>query len=303
MEDKRDVIIDVDTGIDDAIALCMATYSDKLNIKLITTICGNQHIGSVTKNTLNLLQAIDKRRLLVAVGANKPLERPRDKSIQAHGKTGLGQYEFPSLELKPIKDKAVPKMYQILKESNGKTTIIALGPLTNIARLVKTFPDIIEKIDSIVISGGLLNDNPKNPYIGFNIMQDPEAADIVLRCGAKIIIVPSDHGHKAYLTPKEIEIAKNINHTGKMLSIMFKSFKDRHVKKGAATHDPCATMYVAHPEIFKTKMMYVHLRYLVDKQTGVLDFDKRKEPNMFVATKINVRKFKKLFFDTLKKMP
>jgi len=303
MENKKNVIIDVDTGIDDAIALCMSTYSDKLNIKLITTICGNQHIGSVTKNTLNLLQSINKRRLLVAEGANKPLSRTRDKSIQAHGKTGLGKYEFPPLELKPVKEKAVPKMYQILKNAKDKVTIIALGPLTNIARLVKSFPDIIEKIDSIVISGGLLHDNPKNHYIGFNIMQDPEAADIVLRCGAKIIIVPSNHGHKAYLTLREIDIAKKTNNTGNMLSIMFESYKDRHVKKGAATHDPCAAMYVAHPEIFKTKMMYVHVRYLVEKQTGVLDFDKRKEPNMLVATKINVRKFKKLFFETLKKMP
>ena len=301
--DKINVILDVDTGIDDAVAICMAAYSDRLNIKLITTICGNLHVGAVTKNTLNLLQAINRRRTLVAVGANKPLERSRDKSIQAHGKSGLGKYQFPLLELKPVKEKAVPKMYEVIKKSKEKVVIVALGPLTNVSRLLKSFPDVIDNIEYILISGGLLKDNPNNPYLGFNVMQDPEAADNVLKSGAKIVIVPSNHGHTAFLTPKEIEIAKNMNKTGNMLSIMFESYKDRHVKIGAATHDPCAVTYVAHPEYFKTKEMYVHIRYLTDKQTGVIDFDTKKKPNMLVATKIKTKKFKKLFFDSLKKMP
>lgn len=299
----KNIILDVDTGIDDAVAICMATYSNKLNVKLITTICGNLNVGAVTKNTLDLLQAIDKPRIPVSIGANKPLERPRDTTVQAHGKKGLGKYQFPILDLKPLKTKAVPKIYEILMKSKEKIIIAGLGPLTNIGKLLRAFPDCKNKIEYILISAGLLHDNPDNPYIGFNVMQDPEAVEIILKSGVPIIICPSDHGHNAYLNQKDIQIIKNTNKTGEMLSIMFESYKDRHVHNGAATHDPCAVTYISNPEIFKTKKMYVHVRYLQENGKSVLDFDKRKKPNVLVVTKINVKKFKKLFFNCLNKMP
>ena len=300
---KKPIILDVDTGIDDAVAIAMATYSNKLDVKLITTICGNLSVNEVTKNTLNFLQAINKKKIPVAVGENKPLEREKDNSIQAHGKKGLGKYKFPPCTLKPVKENAVEKMYEVITKSKEKVVIIALGPLTNIAKLLLTYPDAKDNIDYILISGGLLHDNKKNPYLGFNVMQDPESARYVMKSGEKIIVVPSNHGHTAFLTPEEVEETKVTNKTGEMLEFIFRSYKDRHVKVGIATHDPCAVMYVAHPEIFKKELMYVHIRFLEKQQTGVIDFDTHKEPNTKVATEINVKKFKKLYFETLKKMP
>jgi len=300
---KKDIILDVDTGIDDAVAIALATYSNKLNVKLITTIAGNLSVNEVTKNTLNFLQAINKRNIPVAIGANKPLEREKDDSIQAHGKKGLGKYKFPKLEIAPIKMDAVDKMYQIIKNSKKQIVIIALGPLTNIARLLLEHPDAMDKIEYILISGGLLYDNKRNPYLSFNIMQDPEAARYVMKSGEKIIICPSNHGHTAFLTPEEVEKTRTTNKTGEMLEYIFRSYKDRHVKVGIATHDPCAVMYVAHPEIFKKENMYVHIRFLTKQQTGVIDFDTSRKPNTKVAVDINVKKFKKIFFNSLKKMP
>jgi len=300
---KTSVILDVDTGIDDAVAIAMATYSNKLNVKLITTICGNLSVNEVTKNTLNFLQAIQKTKIPVAVGENKPLEREKDNSIQAHGKKGLGKYKFPPCEIKPIKQNAVDKMYEVIKNSKEKIVIIALGPLTNVAKLLLEHPDAKDNIDYILISGGLLHDSKSNPYLGFNVMQDPESAKYVLKSGEKIIICPSNHGHTAFLTPEEVEETRQTNKTGEMLEYIFRSYKDRHVKVGIATHDPCAIVYVAHPEYFKTEDMYVHIRFIEKLNTGVIDFDARHEPNMKVATEINVKKFKKLFFKTLKKMP
>lgn len=300
---KRSVILDVDTGIDDAVAIAMATYSNKLNVKLITTICGNLSVNEVTKNTLNFLQAINKTKIPVAVGANKPLEREKDNSIQAHGKRGLGKFKFPPCELKPLKKDAVEKMYEVITNSKEKIVIIALGPLTNVARLLLEHPDAKDNIDYILISGGLLHDSKKNPYLGFNVMQDPESAKYVLKSGEKIIICPSNHGHTAFLTPEDVEEMRKINKTGEMLEFIFRSYKDRHVKVGIATHDPCAIVYVAHPEYFKTEDMYVHIRFIEKLGTGVIDFDTTHAPNMQVATEINVKKFKKLFFNTIKKMP
>lgn len=300
---KKSVILDVDTGIDDAVAIALATYSNKLNVKLITTICGNLSVNEVTKNTLNFLHAIGKPKIPVAVGENKPLEREKDNSIQAHGKRGLGHYKFSKHDLKPIKMGAVEEMYNVLKRAKKPVVIIALGPLTNIAKLVREHPDAMDKIEYILISGGLLHDSKKNPYLGFNVMQDPEAARYVMKSGEKIIICPSNHGHTAFLTPEEVEQTRLTNKTGEMLEYIFRSYKDRHVKVGIATHDPCAVVYVAHPEYFKKELMYVHIRFLQSKHTGVIDFDTHKEPNMKVATEINVKKFKKLYFNTLKKMP
>ena len=300
---KRSVILDVDTGIDDAVAIALATYSKKINVKLITTIAGNLSVNEVTKNTLNFLQAIGKGNIPVAVGENKPLEREKDNSIQAHGKKGLGKYKFPKCELKPVKLEAVEKMHEVIQNSKDNVVIIALGPLTNVAKLLLTYPEDKEKIEYILISGGLLYDSKRNPYLSFNIMQDPEAARYVMKSGEKIIICPSNHGHTAYLTPEEVEEVRTTNKTGEMLEFIFRSYKDRHVKVGIATHDPCAVAFVSNPEMFKTDMMYVHIRFLQKQQTGVIDFDTTKTPNMKVATDINIKKFKKLFFDTLKRMP
>jgi len=300
---KKNVILDVDTGIDDAVAIALAVYSKKLNVKLITTIAGNLSVNEVTKNTLNFLQAIGKTNIPVAVGAEKPLEREKDNSIQAHGKKGLGNYKFPKLELKPVKISAVEKMHEVISNSKTKIVIIALGPLTNVAQLLLTYPEDKEKIDYILISGGLLHDNKRNPYLSFNIMQDPEAARYVMKSGEKIIICPSNHGHTAYLTLDEVEQTRTMNKTGEMLEYIFRSYKDRHVKVGIATHDPCAVAYVSHPSMFSKDMMYVHIRFLQKQNTGVIDFDTTREPNTKVATDINVKKFKKLFFDTLKRMP
>lgn len=300
---KKTVIIDADTGIDDAVAIALAGYLENLDIKLISTICGNLGVTAVTKNTLNLLQAIEKRRIPVAVGSNAPMNRKKDNSIQAHGKRGLGKFEFPPCELKPVKEHAVIKMYNIIKKSKEKIIIIALGPLTNIGKLIKHYPDCLENIEYILVSGGLLEDNKKNPYLGFNVMQDPEAADIVFKSKVKIIVCPSDHGHKAFLTLKEVKKLSQINKTGEMFEFIFRSYKDRHVKVGVATHDPCAVMCVAHPEYFKTKDMYVHIRFLRDKDTGVIDFSTEQTPNVTVATKISVKKFKKEFFECFKNMP
>ena len=289
---KKSVILDVDTGIDDATAIALATYCSKLKVKLITTIAGNLGVNEVSKNTLNMLQALNKKNIPVAVGASKPLEREKDNSIQAHGSKGLGKFKFPKLELKPSKKDAVEAMYETIMNSKEEIVIIALGPLTNIARLLLEHPDSMDKIEYILISGGLLHDSKKNPYLGFNIMQDPESAKYVLKSGEKIIICPSNHGHTAYLTPEEVQEIRTTNKTGEMLEIMFRSFHDRHVKVGIATHDPCAVAYVAHPEIFKKEMQYVHVRFIEKLNTGVLDFNTTHEPNVKVATEINVKKFK-----------
>lgn len=300
---KKDVIIDADPGIDDAIALCLATHSNKLNIKLITTVCGNVTIDKITKNTLNLLQAINVTDIPVAIGAEKPLKREKDNTILAHGKSGLGDWKFPKCVLKTTKENAVEKMREVLLNSDKKVVIIALGPLTNIAELLIKYPEVKEKIDYIMYSGGLLLDNQNSRYMSFNLMQDPEAGQYVWESGVNIRVCPSDHGHYGYLTKEEVLKTRRTNRTGFMLSEIFKSYKDTHVTVGIAMHDPCAILSVSNPEIFRWEDMNVKVTYIKKLHNALLDFDVNSPANCKVATCMDVKAFKKLYFKTLKKMP
>lgn len=300
---KIEVIIDADPGIDDAIAFALATYSKNLDIKLITTVCGNVTIDKITKNTLNFLQAINITNIPVAIGAEKPIARQKDNSIQAHGKSGLGNFKFPKTTLKAIKESAVEKMREVLLNNEKKITIIALGPLTNIATLLSKYPEVKDKIERIVFSGGLLLDNQSSRYFGFNIQQDPEASQIVWQSGVNIDVVPSDHGHYGYLTMAEIEKTKKLGNTGAMLYEIYKSYKDTHVTVGIAIHDAVAIAYVTNPKLFRIEEMYTQITYVKKVNNSLLDFDIHKTPNTKVATSMNVDGFKKLYFNTLKRMP
>jgi len=298
---KKQVILDVDTGIDDAVAIAMALYDNRVDVKLITCIAGNLSVDEVTKNTLNFVQAIDKKKVIVAKGESKPLYREKDNSIQAHGKSGLGKVKFPSCEITTCKENAVKKMHEILLKSKTPIDIILLGPHTNLAKLLLEHPEVKEKIGTIVVSGGLLSDRN---YLGYNVAQDPESAKIVFESGLNLIICPSDLGHDAYLTPEEVELTRTTNKTGEMFECMFRSYRDRHVKIGIATHDSCAIMCYSRPEMCKFENMYVHIRFVKKVNTGIIDFDRKNEnPNMQVAVGIDKIKFKRHYFKLLKKMP
>ena len=269
---KIPVILDVDTGIDDAVAIALATYNSRLDVRLISCVAGNCSVGRVAVNTLNILQAIDKSEILVAEGARKPLIRDREENMSYHGRTGIGEYKFQPLENNTSLIDAVTEMREVLLSSNEKITIICLGPLTNVA-------------------------SPS-----FNVSQDPEAAEIVLESGVKIRICPSDLGHIAYLTPQEIETMRLMNKTGEMFEVIFRSYHDRHVKVGAAMHDSCCVACVSNPELMDIKEMSVKLK-MVSSDVGVLDFSDELPHNMEVATHIDKYEFKQLFFNELNLMP
>lgn len=299
---KIPVILDVDTGIDDAVAIALAVYNKNLDVRLVSCVAGNCSVGRVAVNTLNILQAIDKSEILVAEGARKPLVRDREENMSYHGRTGIGEYKFDPLDINTSLVDAVTEMREVIMSSAEKITIICLGPLTNVATLLNKYPEVKKNIDLIAISGGLLEDDKNNPYPSFNVSIDPEAAEIVLGSGVKIRICPSDLGHIAHLSPQEIETGKVLNKTGEMFDEIFKSYHDRHVKVGAAMHDSCCVACVSNPELFIIENMRVSLR-MVSSDVGVLDFDKIKPANMEVATKIDVDGFKQLYFTELNLMP
>ncbi len=300
--DSLDLIINCDTGIDDAVALLLAVKSKKINIKLIVTDLGNVDPKQAAINTNNILEAFNAPSIKVVAGEGKCLKRERPR-VAVHGNGGLGEYVFEKNNREVSKEDAIEAMYNTIVNAEKPITIVSLSPVTNIAKLIIKHPDCTKNIERLVFMAGSVEDlKPGDlPYPEFNVATDPEAAVKVFESGIKIDIVPMEMGHTAYLDWQDVFNTKNLNFTGSMLEILYRSYKDRHVKNGIATHDGCAIAYLTNPEIFEVKQMYGSIKYFDSLDSGILVLNNTESPNVDVCTKIDIKKFKKLYFDALAK--
>ena len=211
--DKKKIILDVDTGSDDAIAIMTAVLSDELDVLGITTVNGNRPVMNTTENTLRVLDLL-KSDIPVYRGCEEPMvaglmperqlfKKTNDKK-ELGGKTVTYHYEFLE-ELPPSVSKAqdisaVQYLIKALNDSDGDITIIAVGPLTNLGVAMRADPGIINKIKKLIIMGGGCR---QTSAAEFNIWKDPEAAQIVLTSGCEILLVPLDATHRAYVDSEE----------------------------------------------------------------------------------------------------
>lgn len=302
IEQKIPVIINCDPGIDDAVAIMMALKSEKLDIKLITTDIGNVTTEVAAKNALSVLELLGAPKIPVAAGDGKcfEIERPRRA---AHGKTGLGSYVFPKNSRNVEKIDAVDAIYRTLTESEEKITIICLSPPTNLAKMFRKYGVPKDKIERIVFMVGSIEQLKRGqlPYKEFNVSGDPEACEEILKAKLKLDIVPMEMGHTAILTWQDVFKTKLMNHVGSVLEIIYREYKDFHVKNGIATHDGCAIAYITNPEIFKTEEVKATVKYYDKLGSGVFNMNFDKKPNATVCTEVDVKKFRKLYFKCLKK--
>lgn len=293
---KYPIILDLDTGIDDAVALAIACYLDNIDVKLITTVFGNVELDKVIKNTLTILEDI-KKSVPVAVGEKKPI-RKTNFSVSAHGKNGLGNYEHENYT-RPIKTKYLKAMHDIVC-SNEMTYIISCGPLTNIAKFIMKYPELNERVHLIIVTG-LLDIDKKHPYLNFNIAKDVDACKIAIESYKNLTIVPSDMGHLAYIPSSEFEKTAKCGRVGQIFANLYPHHMDRSVKNGAAMHDMCGVIALSNPDFFEFKPCKVTLKFVGD--AGYLDFNyKSKKPNTKIATSVNVKKVHKLYYNCFKKM-
>ncbi len=289
----KKMILNVDTGIDDAVAIIFSLFSPNINPVAIITSNGNMGVRQITKNTLSVLEFV-KKEVPVFKGTTKNFSKKRLKLSGIHGKNGIGGFKFQSPKQKAQKLNKFPKFLEGIKE---KVTIVSTAPLSNIAYLLQRYPEIKSKIDKIVIQSGLLSDEN---YSSFNVAVDPVSAGIVLSSGIKIIICPSDMGHMAFLDKQDVRKIQSYGQVGKMLEFIFRSYKDRAVKNNVATHDSCAVLYVQDKTLFTTKNVFVSVK----KSTsgfGVLNFDFKRKPNAEVCTEIDIKAFKNLLFEAVEK--
>lgn len=188
------VIIDADTGTDDAIALIMAVNSPELEIDSITTVAGNARLADTTRNTLRLLSYLGRPDIPISKGADRPLRVRSHFAYYYHGPGGMTT-RLPTTDSRAIETRAAERLYSAAARSAGELEIIALGPLTNIARAISRGPDQMRQVKRIYVMGGAV-EVPGNvtPSAEFNIYADPHAANVVFDSGIPITLVGLDVG-------------------------------------------------------------------------------------------------------------
>ena len=303
---KIPLIINCDPGIDDAVALMLVLKSELFDVKLITTDLGNAGPKQSAKNANDIFELLGGPKVKVCAGDGKGFVRDR-KHVAVHGKTGMGTYIFEPNSRLVSKQDAVEALYEEIMNSQEKVTILCMSPTTNLAKLMTKHPDCwtSEKIERVVIMAGSIEElRPGEiPYAEFNISCDPESAELLFPKKPKVPVdvVPMEMGHTAYLEWQDVFKTKNTNSVGAVFEYMFRTYKDRHVKNGIAMHDGTTVAYMTNPELFKIEPVHTEIEYFDSVDTGIITMDFKKKPNAITCTEINIKKFKKLYFDLLKK--
>lgn len=304
MNKKRKIIIDTDPGIDDAVAIAAAVFNEKLSVELISTVAGNVSVDKTTNNALRLVEFFEKD-IPVAMGAEKPLIRTPKNASHIHGDTGMDGFDFRNPTKKVCEKNSIDKMREIILTSDEKITLVPIGPLTNIALLLATYPECKKNIEEIVMMGGSSGRGNDSPAAEFNIYADPEAAKMVMASGLKITICPLDVTMTATLDLETINNLKNTGKVGEMFYSIFNYYRGGSVSKGGLKmHDLTTIAYLSRPDIFASEEVFVDIETGGEYTGGfmVVDFKNlyKKEKNVNFCTAINVEEFREWMLDLFK---
>ena len=283
---KKYLILDGDPGHDDAIAWMLAGACPELKILAVTTVCGNQTVEKVSYNARRVctLFHIDAP---IAGGRRAPVSGEPITAPSVHGKSGLDGPVLPEpkMELSPLSSVAL--MEKTIREADQKVTIVSTGPLTNTALLLKTHPELKPKIEEISLMGGGAGHGNWTPAAEFNILVDPEAADIVFNSGVPIIMSGLDVTEKALLLPEDFDRIRRIGtHTAAIVADWLEFFYAFHKKlgyPGAPMHDPCAVAVLVHPELFDLREKCVEVETKGEYCRGTTVVHNRKPANARVS--------------------
>ncbi len=283
------LILDGDPGHDDAIAWLLAEAGRRrgsFDIKAVTTVGGNVTLDKTTYNALRICTLLGLPAP-VAKGAEHPLTADLMNAPSVHGESGLDGPALPEPGIELSELTAVELMVKVLKESEEPVTIVSTGPLTNTAALLLSHPELKSRIGRISLMGGGIGFGNWTPAAEFNILVDPEAADVVFRSGLPLIMAGLDVTERALLQPEDFSRIKELNNpVSGIVWQWLEFFYEFHRKlgyAGAPMHDPCAVMVLLHPELFTVRDYYVEIETGGEYCRGATIADKRRvtgrEPN------------------------
>jgi len=254
----RKIIIDTDPGQDDAVAILLALASpEEIEVLGITAVAGNVPLALTQKNARIVCELAGRRDIKVFAGCEKPLAHTLVTAEHVHGKTGLDGIALPDPTM-PLQDAhAVEFIIDTLRsQPPGTVTLCPLGPLTNIATAFTTAPDIMGRVQEIVLMGGAYFEVGNiTPAAEFNIYVDPEAAEIVFGSGVPLTVMPLDVTHKVLTTRPRIEAIRDLGtpvaHAVADWTDFFERFDmEKYGHDGAPLHDPCVIAHLIRPGLF-----------------------------------------------------
>src|SRR5712692_11006546 len=256
------VIIDTDPGVDDALALLLAMRSPELKIEAITPVAGNVPLELTLPNALRLVEIAGRTDIPVAAGARVPLVRRLGTATYAHGENGLGGAVFPEPTTKPVAEAAAEYIRKIILKYPHEVTLIALGPLTNIATALSSDRELAGMVRGLTMMGGSLSGGNITPAAEFNMYVDPEAARIVFQSGIPITMVGLDVTRKTSLTEEHVRVLEAAQNpvsqaAAKIGRNAINHNRERGFLVGPNMHDSLAVAAFLDPTILKWQEYYV----------------------------------------------
>jgi purine nucleosidase len=310
--DKKRIILDTDPGIDDSLAILLALASPEITLEGLSVVHGNSSTTQGTINALSVLELAEASHIPVYRGCDLPLVQPSLLAPETHGEQGVGYARLSATQTRPQTQKGSDFLIEKIMSSPGEITLVAIGPLTNIALAIRQEPRIVENVKEVFIMGGAIRHEGNTTMLAeFNTYVDPHAAHIVFHSGMAITLTPLDVTYQCILMKQDVERLLKINSPiTKFIADatrFYMEFHDEYQKiDGCVINDPLTMALTFMPEICDYQDLYVD----VDLSGGVsmgntfADFYKmtKKPANMKVALGVRPRVFMELFLERMEKL-
>lgn len=310
------VIIDCDTGVDDALALLFAVRHPALDVRAVTCVAGNTDVDGVVRNTLTVLEQAGAGDIPVARGAGRPLIEPVRTAQHVHGRDGMGDLGLPAPTRRPVDVDAVTLLRREILAAPTPVTLIPTAPLTNIALLLRTHPEVVRNIERIVFMGGAVATGNATPVAEFNVWHDPEAAAILLTAGVPITMYGLDVFEQVVVPAADVQRLRASSEPSLRMAGELLAHRDP-----AASGDPTpsgglgdagAVCAVVDPEGITTEHLPVEVSLAPGPTRGQTIADRRRRPGeseiheggreqrlVDVALGVDVERYVKLWLTTV----
>ncbi len=310
----RKIIIDTDPGQDDAVAILLALSSPaEIELMGITCVAGNVPLALTSKNARIVCELAGKPHVRVFAGCDRPLGRDLVTAEHVHGKTGLDGPDLPDPTMPLEEQHAVDFIIDTLRDHpSGTVTLCPLGPLTNIAMAFEKAPEIMARVQEIVLMGGAYFEVGNiTPAAEFNIYVDPQAAHIVFKSGIPLTVMPLDVTHKALVTPERNEAFRRLGTpvgiaVAQMTEFFERFDKEKYGSAGAPLHDPCVTAYLIRPDLFSGRVVNVEIETTSELTMGMTVADwwrvSGRDPNALFMGSIDADGFFTLLTERLARL-
>ena len=313
------ILLDTDTGVDDALAIILALSSPELKVEAITSVSGNVQVDLCTRNLLMTLEAMGLSEYpICAKGESQPLIKPLVMAAHVHGSDGLGDItqslttdglrRYPDPEPRLAATSAVDLIIDLAGQYPDELVLVPVGPLTNVAKAMIKHPTRMRRIREIVLMGGAFETYGNvTATAEFNIFVDPHAAQLVLDFGVPVTVVPLDVTHQVMLTGKRLDaaIGEQSNRLSQFLRDVTYATMEYHQAHegfyGTYIHDALPIGLLTHPEFFQTVEAFVQVETSGDLTQGMTVGDLRSErprpkPNARVCVGVDAEAFLQHFF-------